>query len=92
MIGTMKEQTEKRSGDTASVRAPARWRFHHLRRTVAYNLQRLGVRLEVAETALDDVSGNRAGITGVYPRAEHAAEKRNALAAWANRLDAIVTG
>jgi hypothetical protein len=63
-----------------------------LRRTVATNLQKLGVRLEVTEAVLNHVSGSRAGIVGVYQRHEYAAEKRAALDAWARRLDAIVTG
>lgn len=66
--------------------------FHDLRRTVATNLQRLGVKLEVTEAVLNHVSGSRAGIIGVYQRHEYADEKRAALDAWARRLDAIVTG
>jgi hypothetical protein len=63
-----------------------------LRRTVATNLQKLGVRLEVTEAALNHVSGSRAGIVGVYQRHEWAAEKRAALDGWARRLEVIVTG
>ena len=68
------------------------WTLHDLRRTFATNLQRLGVRLEVTESVLNHVSGSRAGIVGVYQRHEWAAEKRQALDAWATRLDAIVSG
>ena len=68
------------------------WVLHDLRRTVATNLQRLGVRLEVTEAVLNHVSGSRAGIVGVYQRHDYAAEKRAALDAWARRLDAIVNG
>jgi integrase len=68
------------------------WVLHDLRRTVATNLQRLGVRLEVTEAVLNHVSGSRAGIVGVYQKHDYAAEKRLALDAWARRLDAIVTG
>ena len=66
--------------------------LHDLRRTVATNLQKLGVRLEVTEAVLNHVSGSRKGIVGVYQRHEYAEEKRAALEAWANELDAIVTG
>ncbi len=86
----MKKQAEARGDDPASV-TPARWSFHHLRRTIAWNLERLGVKLEVAEAVLDDASGRRAGIAGFYPRREYVAERRIALAVWANRLAAIVT-
>ena len=40
------------------------WVFHDLRRTMATNLQKLGVRLEVTEAVLNHVSGSRAGIVG----------------------------
>jgi integrase len=78
--------------DKAVPGALAHWVFHDLRRTVATNLQRLGVKLEVTEAVLNHVSGSRAGIIGVYQRHEYADEKRAALDAWARRLDAIVTG
>ena len=68
------------------------WVFHDLRRTVATNLQKLGVRLEVTEAVLNHVSGSRAGIVGVYQKHDYATEKRQALEAWSRRLDAIVTG
>jgi integrase len=67
------------------------WTLHDLRRTVATNLQKLGVRLEVTEAVLNHVSGSRAGIVGVYQRHTWANEKRQALDAWARRLDAIVS-
>jgi integrase len=68
------------------------WTLHDIRRTVATNLQRLGVRLEVTEACLNHVSGSRAGIVGIYQRHSWSDEKRAALDAWARRLDAIVTG
>jgi integrase len=68
------------------------WTFHDLRRTVATNLQKLGVRLEVTEAVLGHTSGSRSGIVGVYQRHDWAAEKRAALEAWARRLNEIVTG
>jgi integrase len=68
------------------------WTLHDLRRTVATNLQRLGVRLEVTEAVLNHVGGSRAGIVGVYQRHEYGLEKRAALDAWARRLNEIVAG
>ena len=87
-----KEQAEAQGEDHERVEAAAHWTFHDLRRTVATNLQRLGVKLEVTEAVLNHVSGSRAGIVGVYQRHEYSAEKRAALDAWARRLDAIVNG
>ncbi|MGC2222138.1 MAG: integrase arm-type DNA-binding domain-containing protein [Methylocella sp.] len=68
------------------------WRLHDLRRTMATGLQWLGVRLEVTEQVLNHVSGSRAGIVGVYQRHDFALEKRAALQAWGEHVQAIVDG
>jgi integrase len=68
------------------------WTLHDIRRTVATNLQKLGVKLEVTEAVLNHVSGSRAGIVGVYQRHEYGTEKRQALDLWGRRLEAVVTG
>ena len=57
---------------------------------MATGLQRLGVRLEVTEAALNHKSGSRAGIVGVYQVHDWADEKRAALTAWGARIAAIV--
>src|SRR5271166_1442355 len=76
------------AGDGATqVKAQEHWTIHDLRRTVATNLQRLGVRLEVTEAVLNHVSGSRAGIVGIYQRHTWSDEKRAALDAWAGRLE-----
>jgi integrase len=81
----MKERLDKASG-------VADWTLHDLRRTVASGLQRLGVRLEVTEAVLNHRSGSMAGIVGVYQRHDYADEKRDALARWADHVDAVVSG
>src|SRR5262249_24933487 len=68
------------------------WTLHDLRRTVASGLQRLGVRLEVTEAVLNHRSGSTAGIVGVYQRHDYADEKRDALARWADHVEALVSG
>ena len=68
------------------------WTLHDLRRTMATGLQRLGVRLEVTEAALNHISGSRAGIAGVYQRHDWAAEKRAALDAWGEHIRLLVDG
>jgi integrase len=68
------------------------WTLHDLRRTVASGLQRLGVRLEVTEAVLNHRGGSTAGIVGIYQRHDYAAEKRDALARWADYVDALVSG
>lgn len=66
------------------------WRWHDLRRTIATGMQRIGVRLEVTEAALNHISGSRSGIVGVYQRHDYLKEKRAALLKWANEVDRIV--
>ena len=68
------------------------WRLHDLRRTVATNMQRLGVRFEVTEAILNHVSVAQAGIVSVYQRHDWQEEKRAALDAWADKLLAMVAG
>jgi len=80
-----KARLDRRSGVSG-------WTLHDLRRTVATGLQKLGVRLEVTEAVLNHVSGSRAGIVGVYQRHEWADEKRSALNAWGEHVEAIVEG
>jgi integrase len=83
--GKSKARLDRDSGIT-------RWTLHDLRRTVATNLQKLGVRLEVTEAILNHVSGSRSGIVGVYQKYTWDTEKRDALQRWADRLDDIVNG
>jgi integrase len=84
------EIARQQAGDEA---APIpRWTFHDIRRSVATNLQKLGVRLEVTESCLNHTSGSRAGIVGIYQRHDWAEEKRTALQAWARKLEEIVSG
>jgi integrase len=92
ILETLREEAEARGGDPEKVESPPHWTYHDLRRSLATNLRRLGVRLEVTEAVLNHVSGSRAGIVGVYQRHNFATEKRQALDAWARRLDAIVNG
>ncbi|MHA3792665.1 tyrosine-type recombinase/integrase [Sphingomonas sp. YL-JM2C] len=58
------------------------WRLHDLRRTMATNFQRLGVRFEVTESALNHVGVSRVGVAAVYQRHDWLAEKVEAFAAW----------
>lgn len=62
------------------------WRLHDLRRTVATNMQQLGVRFEVTEALLNHVSITHAGVASVYHRHDWMDEKRAALDAWSAKL------
>jgi integrase len=66
------------------------WRLHDLRRTVATNMQRLGVRFEVTEAILNHVSITQAGVASVYQRHDWVDEKRAALDAWGDKLLSMV--
>jgi integrase len=68
------------------------WVFHDLRRTTASGMAKLGIRLPVIEKVLNHVSGSFRGIVGVYQHHDFAAEKRDALQRWADRVDEIVRG
>ena len=92
MLEAICRDAEEGGRDLEAVRAPEHWTFHDLRRTLATNLQKLGIRLEVTEAVLNHVSGSRAGIVGIYQRHEYATEKRAALEAWGRYLDALLTG
>jgi integrase len=81
----MKERLDAASGVTD-------WTLHDIRRTVASGLQKLGIRLEVTEAVLNHRSGSMAGIVGVYQRHDYASEKRDALARWADYVDALASG
>ena len=62
------------------------WRLHDLRRTLATNFQRLGVRFEVTEAVLNHVGLARAGVAGIYQRHDWKKEKKEALDAWCQHL------
>jgi integrase len=89
IAGRMRDEAKARG---ERLDAMPDWILHDLRRTLATNLQKLGVRLEVTEAVLNHVSGSRAGVVGVYQRHDWATEKRQALDAWARRLEKIVSG
>ena len=56
------------------------WRPHDLRRTCdTVMADRLGVLPHVIEAVLNHVSGHKAGVAGIYNRAEYMVQKRDAL-------------
>ena len=67
------------------------WTFHDCRRSVASGLQRLGVRIEVIESALNHQSGSFRGVAGIYLRHDYSDEKRDALQRWGDHLEALAT-
>lgn len=71
-------------------RALAPWRLHDLRRTMATNFQRLGIRFEVTEAALNHVGLSRYGVAGIYQRHDWQEEKKAAYMAWSEHLEQII--
>jgi integrase len=67
------------------------WVFHDIRRTVASNMAKLGIAVHVTEAVLNHKSGTVSGIAAVYNRHDYAAEKAQALSAWANYLLSVAT-
>ena len=52
----------------------------------------IGIAPHVVEAVLNHKSGTIKGIAAVYNRYNYATEKRAALDAWAQRLEAVVSG
>jgi integrase len=68
------------------------WRVHDLRRTAATGMEDLGIPTHIVETALNHVSGAKAGIVGIYQRAQHKEAVRAAFEAWARRVMQVAGG
>jgi integrase len=67
-----------------------KWTHHDLRRTCATVMaERLNILPHVIEAVLNHQSGHKAGVAGVYNRAEYRQQKRDALVKWADYLMAI---
>jgi integrase len=67
------------------------WRLHDLRRTTATMMAELRVLPHIIEAVLNHVSGHKAGVAGVYNCALYLSEMREALAKWADHVDAITS-
>jgi integrase len=76
--------------EKATGHALPHWQPHDLRRSFATHASKLGIQPHVIEAILNHVSGFRAGVAGIYNRNPYDAEKRTALALWADHLLAIV--
>jgi integrase len=68
------------------------WRVHDLRRTASTGMSGLKIAPHVVEAVLNHVSGAKAGVAGVYNQERYEDEKRAALQAWSDYIEAIVSG
>ncbi len=91
MLDLARKEAEEAGEDPDHVEIEP-WRVHDLRRTVATDFQRLGVRFEVTEAALNHVSGAKSGVAGIYQQHDWRPEKRDAFNAWAVGLQRVVDG
>jgi integrase len=66
------------------------WRVHDLRRTCATGMENLGIDTRVVETALNHVSGTKAGIVGVYQLADHRDAVAAAFRAWDRHVIGLI--
>jgi integrase len=87
--GNSKEALDKRIAEKTGHALP-HWTPHDLRRSFATHASGLGIQPHIIEVILNHVSGFRAGVAGIYNRHAYDAEKRTALALWADHLIAIV--
>ena len=83
--GKAKERLDE-AARVDGVRLPE-WHLHDLRRTCATYLAKLGVDRIVISKVLNHAEG---GVTGIYDRHRYDAEKRQALALWADHLAIIL--
>ena len=66
------------------------WRLHDLRRTCVTGMAELGIRPDVIELVVNHISGTRAGVAGIYNKAEMMPERREALNRWARHVTGLV--
>jgi integrase len=86
-----KQDFDERIKEMTGAALPA-WVIHDLRRTAATGMAELGVQPHVIECVLNHQSGFRAGVAGVYNKADYEPEKRRALDLWAEHLTAVAEG
>jgi integrase len=86
-------KSKERLDEALAARKPLpHWTIHDLRRTAATRMADLGEAPHVIEAILNHVSGQRAGVAGIYNRALYKAEKAQALSKWAAHVLAISKG
>lgn len=86
------DQRADEAGEAAEVASIPAWRLHDIRRTGTTRMQGLRVPIEVTEKVINHLSGEAAGIRGVYNLWEYLDEKRAALDAWSSWLSELLSG
>jgi integrase len=92
MVAELRKTAIERGEDPEKVEVPKPWTLHDLRRTCASGMAGLKIAPHVIEAVLNHKNGTIKGVAKIYNRYNYSSEKRQALGAWARRLEAIVTG
>jgi integrase len=66
------------------------WRIHDLRRSTVTGMVELGIRPDVVEAVVNHISGARAGVAGVYNKAQLLPERRAAMERWSAHLQGLL--
>jgi integrase len=82
----------RREAVGAEAQSMPEWRLHDVRRSVATHMAESGIQPHIVEAVLNHISGHKAGVAGIYNRASYEGEKASALAEWAHKLEAIISG
>lgn len=91
IVAIMTEEAVAAGRHASAIKPLPEWRFHDIRRTVTTGLAGMGIAPHVADRILNHVQGTIRGVAAVYNRHQYLDERREALDAWAARLDRIVT-
>jgi integrase len=93
MLAALKTLVQERGGEPDAVELMP-WRLHDLRRTAATGMQAAGVLPHVISKVLNHKSATHGAaiVTAVYARYSYEKEMREAVAAWGERLERIITG
>ena len=68
-----------------------KWTLHDLRRTFRTGLTELGFPVDVAEAAINHLSGSQAGLVGNYNAHRYEEDTRDAMIAWSRFIVDVVT-
>jgi integrase len=68
------------------------WTPHDLRRSIATWLAESGTAPHIIEAILNHVSGHKAGVAGIYNRANYEPQKRAALERWCDHIETLIGG
>lgn len=86
------DEARERGESPDEVKPLADWRFHDFRRTATTVMAQIGIAPHVADKILNHKQGTIRGVAAVYNRFQYLEERKQALDAWADRLEQIVSG